>query len=70
MFFLQTLLRQLQLLTTAFCTLAEEGLDPAVKGESPSPSLLISPAGGSADVFLQFLGKKHCKRFAVLATPL
>lgn len=72
MFFPQTLLRQLQLLTAAFCTVAEEGLDTAVKGESPIPLLLISQAEGSADASLHFLRQveKHCKRFAVLATPL
>lgn len=42
MFFQQTLLSQLQLLTAAFCTLAEEGLDAAVKGGSLIPLLLIS----------------------------
>lgn len=56
MFFLQTLLRQLPLLTTAFCTLAEMGLDAAVKGASPSPPLLISQAEGSADASLHFPG--------------
>lgn len=38
MFFLQTRLRQLRLLTAAFCTLAEEELDAAVKGGIPQSS--------------------------------
>lgn len=52
MFFLQTLLRQLRLLTAAFCTLAEEGLDAAVRGGAPIPFLLISQAEGSDDASL------------------